>query len=302
MKDIKPIRIFLEVATQQSFAQAARNLRMTPASVTRIVARLEEDLGQQLLVRTTRQVALTSAGALVAARYRPIVEDFDRATEELERATQPERGSLSVSAPMSFGLRLMPKFADAFRLAYPNIELRLNLADRLVDIVEENFDLAIRISAPPTDKSTIWRKICKVPRYVVASPRLFDRIERPSSPESIDPKFCMSYSTSGDPEAWYFEKDALKRTVTAGTEITCNNGDALLALAETGTGMALLPEFIISEGLKTGTVEQVLPDWTVSPLWLAVYYPPYDALPPLVATFTDFFEAFLRDIDGFDFQ
>ncbi|MAZ21053.1 LysR family transcriptional regulator [Roseovarius sp.] len=301
MKELKPIRIFLEVASQKSFAQAARNLRMTPASVTRIVARLEEDLEQQLLVRTTRQVALTSAGALVAARYRPIVEDFDRATEELERATQPERGSLSISAPMSFGLRLMPKLVDAFRLAYPNIELHINLADRLIDIVEENYDLAIRISAPPTDKSTIWRKICNVPRYVVASPRLFDRIERPHSPEDIDPKTCMSYNVGKEPEIWRFQKSALRRSVTAGTDIICNNGDALYTMATIGTGMALLPEFIIAQGMKAGAVEQVLSDWTIPPLWLAIYYPPYDALPPLVATFTDFFEAFLRDIDGFDF-
>ncbi|WOI57664.1 LysR family transcriptional regulator [Palleronia sp. LCG004] len=299
MMDLKPIRVFLKVARQKSFAQAARNLRMTPASVTRIVARLETDLGQQLLVRTSRQVALTSSGALIAARYGPVIAEFDRISVELERSMLPDRGTLTISTPMSFGQRVMPRLARAFGDAYPAIELRLHMADRLVDIVSEGIDLAIRISAPPTDKSSIWRRICVIPRRVIAAPTLFDRTPRPTAPDDLDPALCMSYGHG--PETWRFRQGALKRDVTAGTAIVCNNGDVLSALAVSGTGLALLPDFITAPDLATGALEPVLPDWTASPLWLAVHYPPYETLPPLVATFTDFFEAFLRDLDGFDF-
>jgi DNA-binding transcriptional LysR family regulator len=94
----------------------------------------------------------------------------------------------------------------------------------------------------------------------------------------------------------------MKRTVKTGSGIHSNNGDFLYSMVKTGAGIAILPEFIVAGGLKIGEVENVLPGWTVTPLWLSLYYPPYEALPPLVATFTDFFEAFLADMDGFEFD
>ena len=302
MTDLKPVRVFLEVAAEKSFAQAARNLAMTPASVTRIVARLEQDLGQQLLVRTSRQVALTAAGARVAARFGPIVADFDRAAEDLDRALRPDRGVLSVNVPMSLGQRLMPGLISAFRLAYPNVQLKMTLADRLIDILKEEVDLAIRISAPPKDKSTIWRRICAVPRHVVAAPALFDRVPRPATPGALNPALCLSYSGSGTAEQWHFTRDGETRSITAGKDVICNNGDVLLGLACDGVGMTLLPDFLTAEALASGAVEHVLPEWEVAPLSLGIFYPPYDTLPPLVATFTEFFEAYLQDEAGFDFR
>ncbi|WP_371055795.1 LysR substrate-binding domain-containing protein [Rhodosalinus sp. K401] len=301
MQEIKPIRVFLEVAAQQSFAAAARSLRMTPASVTRVIARLEQDLGHQLLVRTTRQVSLTSAGALVAARYRPVVEAFDSVRDELAREIQPHRGRLSISAPMSFGLRLLPRLLSSFKLAYPNIELSVMLTDRLVDIVAEECDLAIRLSEPPRDKSTIWRKICEVPRHAVAASSFFQRYGRPHSPDELEPDVCLSYGSGGELETWRFQKEGLKRAVRAGSGIHSNNGDFLYSMVKAELGIAVLPDFIVAEGLRSGEVEAVLPGWSIESLWLSLYYPPYEAFPPLVATFTDFFEAFLVDVDGFEF-
>lgn len=114
MKDLKPVRVFLKVAELSSFSDASRVLGMTPASVTRIVAKLEADLGQQLLLRTTRAVSLTTAGALVAARYRPVLEQFDRVTDEVTRTTMPDSGHLSINAPISLGLRLLPDLIVQF--------------------------------------------------------------------------------------------------------------------------------------------------------------------------------------------
>ncbi len=301
MPDLKPIRVFLEVAAQRSFVSAARSLRMTPATVTRTVAQLEADLGQQLLIRTTRQVALTSHGAMVAARYGAVVSDFDRVTEELARATQPHRGRLRINAPMSFGLRIMPRLIESFRLAYPTIELQVSFSDTLLDVMEGAHDLAIRISEPPQDKSTIWRKLCGVPRFAVAAPRLFERFQRPMTPDDLDPELCLAYVHQDGPETWRFRMGQTQRSVTAGRNIASNNGDFLYALVGAGSGIAVLPQFIVLPGLDRREVEVVLPDWTLPQLWLSLHYPSYDALPPLVATFSDFFEAFLRDVDGMDF-
>lgn len=301
MQTLKPIRVFLEVVAQGSFVGAARSLRMTPASITRIVAQLEEDLGQQLLTRTTRQIALTGAGAVVAARYRPVLDDFDRITDEITRATRPDQGRLSINAPLSFGMRLMPGLIDSFRLAYPQIHVDVQLTDTLVDILDERCDLAIRISGPPTDKSTIWRRICMVPRAIIAGPALFDRIATPQTPEQFDPGYCLSYGSGFQAETWTLTGAGVSRTVRAGTEIVSNNGELLLALAAGGIGMVNLPRFLVQDAINSKKVVEVLPDWEPAPLNLMLYYPPYDALPPLVATFTEFFEAYIRDFETFDF-
>lgn len=302
MEDLKPIRVFLEVAHHLSFSRAAQSLRMTAASVTRIVAKLEEDLGQQLLVRTTRQVSLTSAGAVVAARMKPIVEEFDRTAREITGAARPDRGRLRINAPLSMGVRLLPGLADGFRLAYPNIALDIHLTDRMINVIEEDCDLAIRISKPPADKSTIWRKVCRVPRHAVAAPALFNRVPMPHRPEEIDPATTLSYSADGTGELWEFSAGAQTRTIRAGTQIVSNNGDFLYELAGAGAGICVLPDFIVAPGMARGEILRVLPDWEVSGLWLTLYYPPYEQLPPLVATFTDFFESYIRDLDGLIFE
>ena len=135
MDDLRPLRVFLAVAEQASFAGAARTLGMTPATVTRAVARLEDALGQQLLLRTTRQVSLTAAGAVAAARFRPLVEEFDQATDEAQRQSRPDRGRLRLNAPVSLGLKLLPGLLDSFRLAYPLVELEVSMTDRLIDVI-----------------------------------------------------------------------------------------------------------------------------------------------------------------------
>jgi DNA-binding transcriptional LysR family regulator len=302
MQDIKLIRVFLKVAELSSFAGTARALALTPASVTRLVARLEQELGQQLFVRTTRQVALTSAGASVAARFAPVVAAFDKVAEDVSRAARPDRGRLRINAPMSLGLRLLPDMITGFRLAYPNVAIDIKLTDAFVDIVEEPCDVAIRISGPPSDKSTIWRKICKVPRSAIAAPSLFARMDRPKTPEDLDPAHCLSYSPTEVAETWTFRKGGATRTRQAGGAVISNNGDFLYALVKSGNGIAVLPDFITRRGVARGDVDVVLPDWSVPDIWLTLYYPPYSVLPPLVATFSEYFEAHMREVADLEFD
>lgn len=300
--DLKPIRVFLAVAQQRSFAEAARRLNMTPATVTRIVARLEADLGVQLLVRSTRSVALTADGAAVMARFQGIVAEFDAASAELARARAPDRGRLRITAPLSFGLRVMPQMLAGFRLAYPRVDLQITLRDRREDVMAGDHDLAIRISPPPRDKTTIWRKICVVPRALVASPALLERMATPMRPEDLDPALCLGYAAELDGgETWRLTRKSETRQINAGAGLVSNNGDLLAALAQDGAGVALLPEFIIAKALAEGQLVRLLPDWLPPQLWLSLTYPAYDHLPPLVATFSDYFEAALRDMEGLDF-
>ena len=295
MGELESIRTFLAVAEQRSFSAAARQLNMTPASVTRTISALEERLGVQLLLRTTRTVALTSAGAIYAARVAPLAQSLAQAAQEIQDLHGLTSGLIRVSAPMSLGLKVLPAVLSQFAAIHPLTHVALTLSDSFVNIVEEDYDLAIRISGPPGDKSTVWRKICKVPRLLVAAPALLTRLGLPQTPADLTHLPCLSYAHDARDEVWELSKAAAQRRHTAKGSFTANNGDLLAKLAMQGEGVALLPHFIVEDALASGHLTQILPDWFAPDIWLTLYYPPYDHLPLRVATFSDFFEVYVKD-------
>lgn len=295
MGELETLRVFLAVAEQRGFAAAARQLGMTPASVTRAVAALEDRLGVQLLLRTTRQVSLTSAGAVYAARVAPLVEGIAQAASETREAQGLTSGLIRVSAPMSLGLKVLPSVLSQFATLHPQTHVALTLSDSFVDIVEEDYDLAIRVSGPPSDKSTIWRKVCKLPRLLVASAEYIARHGVPEKPEELTGHRCLSYSPEAAVETWELSRGASRRSHKAEGGFSANNGDFLARLVANGEGIALLPRFIIEDELRLGRLVQILPDWQAPEIWLTLYYPPYAHLPLRVATFSDFFEHYVND-------
>ncbi|KZM51832.1 LysR family transcriptional regulator [Labrenzia sp. OB1] len=293
MIDLGQVRIFLTVAELRSFAGAARQLAMTAPTVTRAVSALEEELGIQLLLRTTRHVSLTSAGAVFAARIRPLLDDFRNVTEDLQEQHGDVAGLIRINAPMSLGLQVLPDVASAFRVEYPGAALALNLTDRFIDIVSDDFDLAIRISEPPKDKSTIWRKLCPVRRILVAAPGYLASFGEPETPDDLDSHTCLAYDARSLDETWELRCQGKTRRVKAGRTLAGNNGDLISRLAENGEGIALLPHFIVEDTISKGGLVQVLSEWEPPELWLTLYYPPYERLPMRVAKFSDFFESYV---------
>lgn len=295
MGELESIRVFLTVAEQQSFAGAARQLGLTPASVTRTIAALEDRLGVQLLVRTTRQVSLTSAGAVYAARVAPLAEGLLEAAQETREAQGITSGLIRISAPVSLGLMVLPAVLSQFAILYPQTHVALHLSDSFVDIVDEDYDLAIRISGLPDDKSTIWRKICPVPRVMVAAPIYLTAHGAPEDPGDLSRHTCLSYGADARDEVWELSKGASRRSHRATGRFSANNGDVLARLARNGEGIALLPRFIVEGDLTAGRLAEVLPGWSAPEIWLTLYYPPYERLPLKVATFSDFFETYTRE-------
>ncbi|WP_339765404.1 LysR family transcriptional regulator [uncultured Hoeflea sp.] len=293
MNEFSQIRAFLAVAELHSFVAAARLLSMTAPSVTRAVGALEDRLGVQLLLRTTRQVSLTSAGAIYAARVAPLLAEFEKAGEEVREQQGEAAGLLRINAPMSLGLQVLPDVASGFRAKYPDTTLSLSLTDRFVDIVSDNIDLAIRISQAPRDKSTIWRKICRVRRVLVASPGYLEASGSIAKPEDLHTRACLAYDEEAVSETWELSSAGRTHKVRAGQALAGNNGDLIARLAENGEGVALLPLFIVEPALSSQRLQQVLPDWEPTPLWLTLYYPPYEKLPLRVKTFSDFFEDYV---------
>ncbi len=176
MNDYKALRTFLLAAEKRNFAQVARELDMTPAAVTRAIAALEEDLGVQLFVRTTRQVSLTTDGAIYAAQIQPAMDALETARKDVMNTHKADHGRLRISAPTWFGQQVLPPILAGFREQFPKISFEISLADGLVNIIDDDYDLAIRISAAPSDKFTIWRKISVVRRILVAAPEADLRI------------------------------------------------------------------------------------------------------------------------------
>ena len=201
-------------------------------------------------------------------------------------------GVLRISAPLSLGLRFMPRVVAQFRILYPDVDLKLNLTDRFVDILSEDFDMALRISGPPADKSTIWRKICGVPRLLVASPAYLVRMGTPATPADLAQHQCLGYGLSPGGGRW------LLRNAETGAEFAaqvrlpfeCDNGDVIGDLAALGEGIAPLPRFIVQAHLESGRLTQVLPLWSPPEIWLSAFYPPYETLPPKVSLFTRLIE------------
>lgn len=295
MGELESIRVFLAVAEQESFAGAARQLGLTPASVTRTIASLEDRLGVQLLVRTTRQVSLTSAGAVYAARVAPLARGLAEAADETREAQGITSGRIRISAPMSLGLKVLPTVLSQFATLHPQTHVALSLSDSFVDIVEEDYDLAIRISGPPGDKSTIWRKICKIPRVLVAAPGFLAAKGAPSGPDDLSGFACLSYGAEARQEIWELSRGPSQRSHKASGPFSANNGDILARLVLNGEGIALLPRFIVEEDLDAGRLVQILPEWSAPDVWLTLFYPPYERLPLKVATFSDFFETHVKE-------
>lgn len=288
MNNYKALRTFLLAAEKKNFAQVARELDMTPAAVTRAIAALEEDLGVQLFVRTTRQVSLTADGAVYAAQIQPAMQALDAARKDVMNAHKSDQGRLRISAPTWLGKTVLPPILGAFRDHYPKMCFEISLSDGLVNIVDDDYDLAIRISSSPSDKFTIWRKICVIPRILVAAPD--SRFVNMKHPNELTPDDCLAYSGESRRETWSLSDGGSSITLSAGRAFSANSGEVLADMAAQGLGVTLLPGFNIMEHIRSGRLVHVFPGWTPPNLWLTLYYPPYQALPPRVATFSKFFE------------
>lgn len=286
------MQVFLAVANSGSFAAAAARLNMTRSKVTRHVQELEQELDVQLLLRTTRQVSLTVAGQLYADRIAPLLDEISRAGELAKGQQAGLSGTLRIAAPVSFGQTFLPDLLDDFSRTHPDILLRIEMSDRFVDVMEDGFDMALRISGPPAGSSFIWRKIAAVPRVHVASPNYLSARGVPKVPADLHDHDILTYRhfSGGMPQKLTHIETAETQPVRMNPILDCDSGDVLAALAQRGKGIALLPRFLVADALESGALSTVLEPWRASEIWLTAFYPPYETLPQSVAAFTSFVE------------
>ena len=197
------------------------------------------------------------------------------------------RGVVRLAAPMSFGLLHVAPLLPEFIAAFPEVSIDLHLSDAQVDLIGEGFDAAIRIAVLP-DSSLVVRRLCDMPRYLVGSPAYLNKHGRPRHPLHLAQHRRIGYSYAMGAETWRFTKDGKSATVRPSGPLRVNNGDAMLPALTAGTGLGILPEFILREALAAGRLERLLPDWSL-PLG-AVYWvtPPGGPRPKRVEVLGDF--------------
>ncbi|MBX3488818.1 MAG: LysR family transcriptional regulator [Parvibaculum sp.] len=288
MTDLNGFAVFARVVELGGFTAAADALGLSKSVVSRQVSALEDELGVRLLNRTTRRVAVTEAGAVVFERAQRIVAEAEEAAAEANCIEGQVRGRLRINAPMSFGILELGPALPAFVARYPDLDVDLVLNDRRVDLIEEGFDVSLRISALE-DSSLIARQLAPVERYVVGAPAYFEKYGMPARPADLAAHRFLLYTLLSRPEQMSFAgPGGAREDVAVRGHLFCNNADAMLPLLRAGAGLCLSPDFVCHEELRTGRLVRALEDWSMPPLRLHVIYPHTRHLSAKVRAFVDF--------------
>jgi DNA-binding transcriptional LysR family regulator len=264
---------FADVVELGSFAAAAEKSTMARSVVSRQISHLEQRYGIRLLNRTTRKLSLTDAGRDFYDRIRPILADVAE-LESLGRQT-PQRtdGRIRISAPVSFGIhRLGPAIVEYQRLT-PGIEIDLELTDRMVDIIEEGMDMAVRAGAP-TDGSLMVKVLAAEAVHVCAAPAYLAEYGAPASPNDLKHHACLLQGRGTDGDAWLFGAGRHTQSPKIKVAMRSNNGDILRIAALDGQGIARLPGFLIDDDIRAGRLQRLLPDYPSPAVALSILYPP----------------------------
>jgi DNA-binding transcriptional LysR family regulator len=287
MDPASDMRVFVRAIERGSFSAAAQELGLSPSAVSKLVSRLEDRLGVRLLMRTTRKLALTPEGEIYLARARQILADIDDAEAEVTRARGAPRGKLRVNAGTAFGLhQLAPSLAD-FLARYPEIDIELSITDRLVDLADENADIAVR-SGRITDSPHVVRKIADLERVICASPAYLARHGTPKLPSDLRKHDCIVVAVPGL-NRWPFRTRLGIDVVEIAARVVTDDAEAALRLAVEGAGIVRLTDVIVSAPIRDGVLVPVLTDMHhVEPFPLSAIYPAGRHRLPRVRVFLDF--------------
>lgn len=288
MDRFSEIRAFVTVAEQGSFAAAADRLDLSRAMVTKLVSALEARLGVRLMHRTTRRLSLTEAGETYLAQGGALLAELEDLDALLSQGASKASGRLRVTAPVSFGMRFLGRAIAGFQRQHPQVEVELSLNDRKVDLVDEGFDLAIRVSNLD-DSSLIARPLAKVRDRLCASPDYLLRHSVPQHPDELAQHDCLIYTLINQPHLWEYQgPDGQPGKVRIKGSLRANNGDILTDAAVHGMGITRQPEFLLQQALESGQLQTILDDYRWSCLDVSAVYPVRRHVPGKVRVFVDF--------------
>ena len=298
MDQLTALRALRRVVELGSFTAAANALGISHSIVSRQIRQLENQLGAQLLNRTTRRFALTAAGQQYYLASRDILDALDAADRAVMQQQALPSGSLRINAPMAFGALELAAWLPQFAAQYPQLQLDLVCNDRMVDLIEEGFDVALRLTRGLPDSTLVARKLASSRMVAVASPAYLARHGRPVSPADLARHDCLRYTLADHPDTWSFmDAGGATLSVPVRGNLQANTGIALRTAALAGMGIACTAAFIVRDALASGALVQVLPAYTLAPRNLYALYPHSRHLSPKVRALIDFAVAWYQDRD-----
>jgi DNA-binding transcriptional LysR family regulator len=283
MDRIDAMQAFVAVADLQGFAPAARKLGLSPSGVTRLIAALEERLGARLLQRTTRSVTLTDVGTRYLERVRRILADVEEAESSAEGERTRPSGRLTVSAPIGFGRLHVSPVMSRYLARYPEVAGELRLSDRMINLVEDGVDLAVRIGHLP-DSTLVARHVGEMRRIIVASNAYLKRRGEPKTPQAIAAHDTIQFGAAPD---WRFVEDGREVRVLPTPRFTTNSADAAIQYAEQGGGLTRVMAYQGAEALKRGRLKIVLAKFEQPAVPVHIVYPTSRLLSAKVRAFID---------------
>jgi len=282
------LRVFSQVVEGGSFSSAAEKLGLSTTAASRHVAELEAHLQTRLLNRTTRRVSLTESGRALYERAVQILADLDEAEQEASRAAVVPRGTIKLTTSVNFGVRHVAPAIAAFLAKHPGVRFDVSLSDRIVDLVEEGFDLAVRIGARGSD-NVVARKLGETRLVPCASPAYLKAHGAPRAPEDLADHDCFTYEYGTARGVWSF-RDAVgtERSVRVGGSLHSNSGDLLAEVAAQGAGIVFEAAFIVGPEVRAGRLVPLLQDFVSAPMPIYAVYPSRKHLSAKVRLFVEF--------------
>ncbi|WP_343731660.1 LysR family transcriptional regulator [Duganella sp.] len=288
MDRLRALEVFVEVVKRDGFARAAEALDTSPANVTRYISDLEAHLQTRLLNRSSRKMSLTSSGEALFERAKSILDDVAEAEAIVSSAALQPHGVLRINAPLSFGvLHLAPLWAKFMRL-YPEVQLDVALIDRVVDIVEEGYDMAVRISRAGS-ASNVARKLATSRNVLCAAPDYIQQHGMPLSPADLLRHACIGYSYAATADEWHMlDGSGQPHAVKVRCVMHTNNGDTARAAALGGLGIIWQPTFLVGGDLRAGRLQRVMPEYHMPDMDVLAVYPSRRHLSAKVRVMIDF--------------
>jgi DNA-binding transcriptional LysR family regulator len=287
MDRFQEMRAFTTVVEAGSFVRAAELLEVSKTAVSRLVADLEARLGTRLLHRTTRKLSLTPEGEVFLERCRRLLQDLEEAEAELSAHAGEAVGQLRINVPVTFGLLHLAPLWPAFMAMHPKVALDVTLADRVVDLVDEGYDLAVRIARLQTS-SLVSRQLTSTRLVLCASPEYLQRHGAPEHPADIARHAVISYTLLSTGDQWEFDGPQGPVSVKVSPRMRTNSGDTCCAAALQHQGIVLQPTFLVSPHLASGALVEILPQYRAMELGVYAVYPSRKHLTPKVRVLIDF--------------
>lgn len=289
------MQTFCAVVDAGSFVKAADALGISKTAVSRYVGELEARLGVRLLHRTTRRLSLTEEGEVFNARCRELLSGVEEAEAELSSRRGDARGLLRINAPVTYGIRHLAPLWESFHARYPQVRLDITLSDRVVDVVEEGYDVAIRIAMLPSS-SLISRRLAGTRMVLCATPQYLKGRATPRQPIDLADHAIIAYSYWSTGDKWQFEGPDGQAGVTIKPWMYSNNGDTCRAAALAHQGVILQPSFLVGEDLAAGRLVEIMPEYRSSEFGIYAVYPTRKHVAPKVRVLVDYLAERLSEL------